>query len=80
MSVISEGIQFPEQVAELRKACCSLGQGYHFAAPMDAHDMQRALGIDQLQRRLVTHRTDTAGRVGVTDRRRVANPALAGFK
>jgi len=47
LTVVPEGIEFPEQVAELRKAGCSLGQGYYFAKPMDAREMQRALVNDQ---------------------------------
>jgi diguanylate cyclase (GGDEF)-like protein len=47
LTVVSEGIEFPEQVAELRKAGCAYGQGYYFAAPMDARDVERALGMSQ---------------------------------
>ena len=47
LTVVPEGIEFPEQVAELRRAGCSLGQGYYFAKPMDAREMQRTLANDQ---------------------------------
>jgi EAL domain-containing protein (putative c-di-GMP-specific phosphodiesterase class I) len=47
LTVVSEGIEFSEQVAELRTAGCSLGQGYYFAKPMDARELQRALVTDQ---------------------------------
>jgi len=47
LMVVSEGIEFPEQVVELRKAGCVYGQGFHFAAPMNADDLELALGLDQ---------------------------------
>ncbi|MGH2969754.1 MAG: putative bifunctional diguanylate cyclase/phosphodiesterase, partial [Solirubrobacteraceae bacterium] len=36
LDVVAEGIEFPEQRARLRDLGCELGQGYHFARPMDA--------------------------------------------
>jgi diguanylate cyclase (GGDEF)-like protein len=47
LTVVSEGVEFPEQVAALRRAGCRYGQGYYFAAPMDAHSLERHLGIGE---------------------------------
>jgi EAL domain-containing protein (putative c-di-GMP-specific phosphodiesterase class I) len=46
LTVVSEGIEFAQQVVELRNAGCIYGQGYYFARPMDAREMERELGID----------------------------------
>lgn len=35
LTTVAEGIESPEQLAELRRAGCRLGQGYHFGAPLD---------------------------------------------
>jgi EAL domain-containing protein (putative c-di-GMP-specific phosphodiesterase class I) len=35
-SIIAEGIETPEQVEQLLKMGCSLGQGYHLARPLAA--------------------------------------------
>jgi EAL domain-containing protein (putative c-di-GMP-specific phosphodiesterase class I) len=47
LTVVSEGIEFAQQVVELRNAGCIYGQGYYFARPMDAREMERELGIDR---------------------------------
>ena len=36
LSVVAEGIEFPEQWATLRGLGCELGQGFYFAKPMDS--------------------------------------------
>jgi EAL domain-containing protein (putative c-di-GMP-specific phosphodiesterase class I) len=42
-SVIAEGIETASQLAFLREAGCDMGQGYHFARPMDATGFQHFL-------------------------------------
>jgi EAL domain-containing protein (putative c-di-GMP-specific phosphodiesterase class I) len=36
LDVTAEGIETPEQLAELRKLGCESGQGYFFSKPVDA--------------------------------------------
>ena len=36
LEVVAEGIELPEQAESLRTLGCDLGQGFHFARPMDA--------------------------------------------
>jgi EAL domain-containing protein (putative c-di-GMP-specific phosphodiesterase class I) len=36
LDVTAEGIETPEQLAELRKLGCESGQGYFFSRPLDA--------------------------------------------
>jgi diguanylate cyclase (GGDEF)-like protein len=43
LSVVSEGIEHPEQANLLRRLECSFGQGYYFARPLDAADAERHL-------------------------------------
>jgi diguanylate cyclase (GGDEF)-like protein len=43
--VVAEGIETPEQLAQLVEAGCQLGQGYHFAKPLDAGELEFLLGI-----------------------------------
>jgi diguanylate cyclase (GGDEF)-like protein len=43
MTIIAEGIEEPGQLAHLRGLGCELGQGYLFAAPLDAEDAGRFL-------------------------------------
>jgi diguanylate cyclase (GGDEF)-like protein len=52
LMVVSEGIEFPEQVAALRRAGCRYGQGYYFARPMEAREVERVLGIDKREYQL----------------------------
>jgi EAL domain-containing protein (putative c-di-GMP-specific phosphodiesterase class I) len=35
-AVVAEGIEHAEQAAALRALGCDLGQGFHFAGPLDA--------------------------------------------
>ena len=35
-STTAEGIESPDQVESLRRLGCEVGQGYHFARPLDA--------------------------------------------
>jgi EAL domain-containing protein (putative c-di-GMP-specific phosphodiesterase class I) len=37
MGVIAEGVETAEQVAELRKLDCEIGQGYFFSKAVDGH-------------------------------------------
>jgi EAL domain-containing protein (putative c-di-GMP-specific phosphodiesterase class I) len=39
LQVVAEGIEHPTQAAELYALGCRLGQGYHFARPLDEEDM-----------------------------------------
>jgi EAL domain-containing protein (putative c-di-GMP-specific phosphodiesterase class I) len=39
LSVVAEGIEFPDQLSTLRELGCELGQGYYFAKPMDSNAM-----------------------------------------
>ena len=43
LKTIAEGIEHPEQIAELQSLGCGAGQGYHFARPLTADDMDRFL-------------------------------------
>jgi diguanylate cyclase (GGDEF)-like protein/PAS domain S-box-containing protein len=42
-TVIAEGVETAEQVAFLRRHGCDLGQGFHFARPMEAAELVRDL-------------------------------------
>jgi EAL domain-containing protein (putative c-di-GMP-specific phosphodiesterase class I) len=47
MHVVAEGIEHPEQLALLRSIGCEYGQGYLFAPPLDAEEIeQRIAGWD----------------------------------
>ena len=37
LDVVAEGIEHEEQWDRLRELGCELGQGFHFARPMDRH-------------------------------------------
>jgi diguanylate cyclase (GGDEF)-like protein len=43
LDILAEGIEHPAQVARLVAMGCELGQGYHFAHPMEPADLQRAI-------------------------------------
>jgi EAL domain-containing protein (putative c-di-GMP-specific phosphodiesterase class I) len=43
MQTLAEGIEHPWQARELHALGCELGQGYFFARPMPAADMERIL-------------------------------------
>ncbi len=43
LAVVAEGIERPEQATVLRRLECALGQGFHFARPLDAADAERHL-------------------------------------
>ena len=43
LKTIAEGIEHPEQIAELQSLGCAAGQGYHFARPLTAVDMDKFL-------------------------------------
>src|SRR5437763_15840992 len=46
LATIAEGIESAEQLAELRSACCPNGQGYYFANPVAAAELDKLLGVD----------------------------------
>jgi diguanylate cyclase (GGDEF)-like protein/PAS domain S-box-containing protein len=39
LSVVAEGIEFPDQLSTMRELGCELGQGYYFSKPMDSSAM-----------------------------------------
>jgi EAL domain-containing protein (putative c-di-GMP-specific phosphodiesterase class I) len=43
LKTIAEGIEFPEQIDELKLLGCEAGQGYHFAKPLTVGDMDEFL-------------------------------------
>jgi len=43
LSTVAEGVETAEQVKELLRIHCELGQGFHFARPLNASDMSRFL-------------------------------------
>jgi len=60
LHTVAEGIEFEDQVAELRALHCELGQGFHFARPMTAEALSVLLAsgrhgsLDREQRPLDT--------------------------
>jgi diguanylate cyclase (GGDEF)-like protein/PAS domain S-box-containing protein len=50
LKTIAEGIETPEQIAALQNLGCELGQGYHFAKPLNKEDMNRFLSKANLAR------------------------------
>jgi len=44
IQITAEGIERPEQLARLRSMGCEMGQGFHFARPMDFGDLRRQIG------------------------------------
>jgi diguanylate cyclase (GGDEF)-like protein/PAS domain S-box-containing protein len=44
LGVIAEGIEGPAQAAELRRLGCRLGQGFHFARPLEPGDLEARVG------------------------------------
>jgi diguanylate cyclase (GGDEF)-like protein len=49
LAVVAEGVEFPEQVVELRTAGCLHGQGYYFAAPMDSRDLEPLVQMNRME-------------------------------
>ena len=43
MAVIAEGIETPDQLAQLLALGCDFGQGFYLAVPMDAADLEPLL-------------------------------------
>jgi diguanylate cyclase (GGDEF)-like protein len=48
LETIAEGIERPEQLAELRRLGCNRGQGFLFARPMGADDLTERLATHEL--------------------------------
>ena len=46
LPVVAEGIEEPEQVLELERLGCRLGQGFYFARPLDASSFESLFGAD----------------------------------
>jgi EAL domain-containing protein (putative c-di-GMP-specific phosphodiesterase class I) len=46
LPVVAEGIEVPEQAAELLRLGCRLGQGFYFAKPLDAGELERFIAPD----------------------------------
>ena len=44
LRVVGEGVEQPAQLAALRQMGCALGQGFHFARPLDPCDFEALLG------------------------------------
>jgi EAL domain-containing protein (putative c-di-GMP-specific phosphodiesterase class I) len=44
LATVAEGIETPEQLELLRQMGCELGQGFLFARPMPAADLEDHLG------------------------------------
>ena len=40
LTVVAEGIEVPAQVTELLRLGCRYGQGFYFAHPLDAEDLE----------------------------------------
>ena len=47
LEVIAEGIEHPAQATELRGPGCRLGQGFHFARPLDQFAVEALLVAEQ---------------------------------
>ncbi|HEY8489573.1 MAG TPA: EAL domain-containing protein [Dehalococcoidia bacterium] len=45
LQTVAEGIEEPGQVAELRALGCDLGQGFYFAPPMPAEEVEQAMDV-----------------------------------
>jgi len=43
LSVVAEGIEYPEQASVLHELGCRMGQGYHFGRPVPAAELARIL-------------------------------------
>jgi diguanylate cyclase (GGDEF)-like protein/PAS domain S-box-containing protein len=48
LATVAEGVESAEQARELLALGCALSQGYHFARPQPAADLERMLQIDRL--------------------------------
>jgi diguanylate cyclase len=48
LAAIAEGVESAEQVDALLAMGCTLSQGFHFARPQSAADLQQLLEIDAL--------------------------------
>ena len=49
MDVIGEGVETEEQVVQLRRLGCHIGQGYYFAKPLTAHEIDRHLAANCIE-------------------------------
>ena len=46
---VAEGIERPAQLSELRRLGCDIGQGHLLSRPMEAAELDRRLGVPELQ-------------------------------
>jgi len=46
LTTIAEGIETPDQLVQLHRSGCHLGQGYLFAKPLEPGEIEELLGID----------------------------------
>ena len=51
LKAVAEGIETPEQAAELVRLGCSSGQGYYFGRPVPASDIEAMIGQGKLEER-----------------------------
>lgn len=45
LSTVAEGIEMPQQLQELKKLGCKLGQGYLFSKPLNSQDIETQFGV-----------------------------------
>jgi EAL domain-containing protein (putative c-di-GMP-specific phosphodiesterase class I) len=45
IAVVAEGIETPQQLAQLRAMGCAFGQGFDFAEPMPSEELAALLGV-----------------------------------
>jgi EAL domain-containing protein (putative c-di-GMP-specific phosphodiesterase class I) len=50
LRVVGEGVAQPGQIAALRQMGCALGQGFHFARPLDPPDIELLLPLPRCLR------------------------------
>ena len=46
LPVVAEGIEVPGQAEELLRLGCGLGQGFYFAKPLEARELERFVRAD----------------------------------
>ncbi len=54
MAVVAEGVETPEQLDNLRQLGCQFAQGYLFARPMPAHEIEASYLVNQPRRPAVS--------------------------
>jgi diguanylate cyclase (GGDEF)-like protein/PAS domain S-box-containing protein len=64
LTPVAEGIEHADQLQRLRELRCHYGQGYHFAKPLDEHQLTALL-----------HNSQPAGKPGAADQPRQHSPS-----